>query len=89
MHPIGDYMIKHGESLLVYNLYGKNFGNKIATKKGKAIEKSIPEDFSNTWFEFQCRTEIGHNRPKNNDGAPCLDLGGKEPDKGAAEPSLL
>ncbi|HSA98505.1 MAG TPA: hypothetical protein VLF17_05455 [Candidatus Nitrosotenuis sp.] len=52
MHPIGDYMIKHGERLLVYNLYGKNFGNKNATKKGKTIEKSTPEDFSNTRFEF-------------------------------------
>lgn len=40
MHPIGDYTIKHGEQLLVYNIYGKSFGNKFAPKKGKLVEKS-------------------------------------------------
>lgn len=39
MHPIGDYMIKHGEQLLIYNIYGEGFGNKNAPQKGK-IQKS-------------------------------------------------
>jgi hypothetical protein len=52
LHPIGVYEIKHGEQLLVYNVYGKGFGNKIAPKKGKVNEK--PEnDFDNpVKFEF-------------------------------------
>ncbi|MGH9999536.1 MAG: hypothetical protein ACRD90_06720, partial [Nitrosopumilaceae archaeon] len=30
IHPIGDYHIKHGEELQLYNIYGKDFGNKVA-----------------------------------------------------------
>lgn len=44
MHPIGDYSIKHGEQLLVYNIYGKNFGNKISPKKDKIRIPSIGND---------------------------------------------
>ena len=25
MHPIGEYSIKHGEEMLIYNIYGKRF----------------------------------------------------------------
>jgi len=39
MHPIGDYSIKHGEQLHLYNIYGEGFGNKLARKKSKIIEK--------------------------------------------------
>jgi len=39
MHPIGDYSIKHGESLHLYNIYGENFGNKLAPKKSKIMQK--------------------------------------------------
>ncbi|MGI0021697.1 MAG: hypothetical protein ACRD9Q_02435 [Nitrososphaeraceae archaeon] len=39
MHPIGDYAIKHGEQLLIYNIYGDGFGSKGAPRKGK-IQKS-------------------------------------------------
>jgi hypothetical protein len=28
LHPIGDYNIKHGEKILVYNVFGDGFGNK-------------------------------------------------------------
>jgi hypothetical protein len=28
MHPIGDYSIKHGLRVLIYNVYGEGFGNK-------------------------------------------------------------
>ena len=35
MHKIGDYSIKHNQQILIYNVYGKNFGNKNTPKKGK------------------------------------------------------
>jgi len=53
MHKIGDYSIKHGEQLLIYNVYGKNFGNKIAPKKSKIIEKSTQEDILQTQPKFE------------------------------------
>ena len=34
LHPIGDFYIKHGQMEL-YNVYGKNFGNKRASVKSK------------------------------------------------------
>lgn len=53
LHPIGDYAIKHGEQLLIYNVYGKGFGNKIAPKKGKITEKPKEDEFANPIkFEF-------------------------------------
>jgi len=39
MHPIGDYSIKHGEQLHLYNIYGEGFGNKLAPKKSKIMQK--------------------------------------------------
>jgi len=42
MHPIGDYSIKHGEQLNLYNIYGDGFGNKVAPKKSK-VPKSNQE----------------------------------------------
>ena len=39
MHPIGDYSIKHGEQLQLYNIYGEGFGNKLAPKKSKIMQK--------------------------------------------------
>jgi len=35
MHPIGDYSIKHGEELKIYNIYGEGFGNNVAPRKSK------------------------------------------------------
>ena len=34
-HPIGNYSIKHGEELEIYNIYDTGFGNKIAPRKSK------------------------------------------------------
>jgi hypothetical protein len=51
MHPIGDYSIKHGEQLLIYNIYGKNFGNKIAPKPPEELLSKEPS------FEFD-RVEL-------------------------------
>ena len=57
-HPIGDYTIKHGEQHMIYNVYGKDFGNKIAPKKGKVVEKPKEDEFANpVRFEFN-RVEV-------------------------------
>jgi hypothetical protein len=40
LHPIGDYLIRHGEKILIYNIYGDNFGNKKSPKESK-VQKSI------------------------------------------------
>ena len=44
MHPIGDYSIKHGEQLYLYNIYGDGFGNKIAPRKSKVGKKNLEND---------------------------------------------
>lgn len=47
LHPIGNYSIKHGEQLKLYNIYGEGFGNKVASRKSKIIaERETPQDFS-------------------------------------------
>lgn len=44
-HPIGKYQIKHNEQVQIYNIYGKDFGNKSVPKKSKIIKKKeTPED---------------------------------------------
>lgn len=53
MHKIGDYSIKHGEQLLIYNIYGKDFGNKFAPKKSKVIQKAIQQDILQTTPKFE------------------------------------
>ena len=46
MHPIGDYSIKHGEQLKLYNIYGDGFGNKLAPRKSKILkERETEADF--------------------------------------------
>ncbi len=39
LHAIGDYSIKHGEQLNIYNIYGEGFGNKLYPRKSKITEK--------------------------------------------------
>ncbi len=58
MHPVGDYTIKHGEHLLIYNIYGDGFGNKNTPKKGKVQKsKAAEQDLKNSnTFYF---SEIG------------------------------
>ena len=43
MHPIGDYSLKHGLKLLIYNVYGEGFGNK-KTPRGDKVQKSIANE---------------------------------------------
>jgi len=48
MHPIGDYAIKHGEQLLIYNIYGEGFGNKNFPRRGKVQKsKAAEQDLKN------------------------------------------
>jgi len=51
LHPIGDYAIKHGEELLLYNCYGDDFGNKTSPKKYK-IPTATEEDIIKPSFNF-------------------------------------
>ena len=44
MHPIGDYSIKHDESLYIYNIYGDGFGNKQAARKKKIFKETITDE---------------------------------------------
>jgi len=55
MHQIGDYSIKHGEQLILYNIYGEGFGNKLARRKSKIFkEKQTDEDLLGVVsFEFR------------------------------------
>ena len=54
IHPIGDYSIKHGEQLKLYNIYGDGFGSKLAPRKSKIFrERETEADFSGiSTFEF-------------------------------------
>jgi len=53
MRPIGKYNFKHGESAVIYNIYGKNFGNKNTPKRGKEIKKKESEhEQKKPKFEF-------------------------------------
>jgi hypothetical protein len=45
MHPIGDYSLKHGLKILIYNVYGEGFGNKKAPTSDK-VQKSTASDES-------------------------------------------
>ena len=55
LHPIGNFSIKHGEELEIYNIYGEGFGNKAFPKKKKVHENDEETD-SAKHFAFN---EIG------------------------------
>ena len=46
IHPIGEYPIKHGEEISIYNIYGKDFGNKKPPQQDR-IQKLKPSDVIN------------------------------------------
>lgn len=55
IHPIEKYSIKHGEEVSIYNIYGKEFGNKKSPQLGK-IQKLRPSDIvdsNTTSFKFK------------------------------------
>jgi len=54
LHPIGNYSIKHGEELQLFNIYGEGFGNKVAPRLKKVktvtLEQSMRSVFN---FKFE------------------------------------
>jgi len=53
MHQAGQYVTKHGKKLLIFNIYGKNFGNKTASRKNKVQKIKTDEyDIIKPNFEF-------------------------------------
>ena len=55
IHPVGEYSIKHGEELQIYNIYGNDFGNKIAPRKSK-VEKLTAEKKIKPSYNFAFRS---------------------------------
>ena len=54
IHHIGEYKIKHGEEVSIYNIYGRDFGNKKTPQQGR-IQKLKPSDIvdsNTTSFKF-------------------------------------
>jgi hypothetical protein len=44
LHPIGDYSIKHGGVLHLFNIYGDGFGNKQIQRKKKILKESVSDE---------------------------------------------
>lgn len=60
MHPVGDYTVKHGEQLLIYNIYGEGFGNKNTPKKGKVQKsKAAEQDIKNSNTFYFSAIDLG------------------------------
>jgi len=62
LHPIGNYSIKHGEELVIYNIYGKGFGNKVAPRKAKVFAPNLERDIRTvnnfSFNDFKVNLEI-------------------------------
>lgn len=52
MHPIGDYSIKHGVKVLIYNVYGEGFGNKKSPTTEKVQKSAESEEALKTVNRF-------------------------------------
>lgn len=52
MHLIGDYQIKHGDKILIYNVYGDGFGNQKAPSKDKTQKSAAAEEVRKTSSRF-------------------------------------
>lgn len=52
LHPIGDYSIKHGEKILIYNVYGDGFGNKKNPQGDKVQKSTAAEETEKTSSRF-------------------------------------
>ncbi len=55
LHGVGNYTIKHGEELEIFNVYGEGFGNKQAPRKSKIMLKQLSfedELKAKTTFQF-------------------------------------
>jgi hypothetical protein len=62
LHPIGNYSIKHGAELSIYNIYGSGFGNKAAPRKAKInapnLQRDIRTENNFSFNEVEIRLEI-------------------------------
>lgn len=52
LRPIGDYQIKHGEKILIYNIYGDGFGNKKSPVADKKQQSKAAEEVQKTRNRF-------------------------------------
>jgi len=54
-HSVGEYNIKHGSRLKIFNIYGRSFGNKIAPQKDKILKRKLVEgeERNATSFKFK------------------------------------
>ncbi len=52
LHPIGDYQIKHGDKLLIYNIYGDEFGSKKSPSMDKKQKSKAEEEVQKTSSRF-------------------------------------
>ena len=44
IHPVHDVVLKHGQTMLLYSVYGEGFGNKKHPEKGAVIRSKYGED---------------------------------------------
>jgi hypothetical protein len=51
-HPVGDYQIKHGETILVHNVFGEGFGNKKSPGREKTQRSKAAEEFQQVGKRF-------------------------------------
>jgi hypothetical protein len=53
----GNYVIKHGKELALYNAYGEGFGNKVAPRKAKVFSQNLERDIRtvNNFTSFSCK----------------------------------
>jgi hypothetical protein len=52
MHPVGDYQIKHGDRLLIYNIYSDEIGNKKAPSRDMTHTSKAAQEVVNTKNKF-------------------------------------
>lgn len=52
LHPIGDYQIKHGDKILIYNIYGDEFGSKKSPSMDKKQKSKAEEEVQKTSSRF-------------------------------------
>ena len=54
LHPIGNYSIKHGEELQLFNIYGEGFGNKVAPRLKKVKTVTLDQSMRSVFnFKFE------------------------------------
>ncbi len=52
LHPIGDYQIKHGDKILIYNIYTNEIGNKKPPARDKKQQSKAVEEAQKTSSRF-------------------------------------